>query len=397
MKRAALALLLAWTAVPARAQLDPERRRLLQFGYDLPLDARGPLGAYAFYYFSDPEIFKKGPSFRIAVAPVYLDSETGFKDALGPDTDLGLGLAGGAFAQGHAEMRQGRYVREESFEGDGFAPSVSVYHLFDPGREIPLSGLLRAGASYSTYGVGQYTAPKFELPADHVDLVGRAGLRLGGEAPELSTKEAMELSAWYEGRTRSRAGDFGYAGDRRLNATSHLFWARALIAYTLDSERRFEAAVTAGTSLDADRLNAYYLGGELPLAAEFPLGIPGYFNGELAASRFVHLGGRYDLPLAWRPFKMTLSADAANVRPLPGMGQSGPWNSGASLGTEYAPRDKIWKADLAYAYGFRAKRGGRRGAQAISLLVQWDLGVRADRARAAKLPPPVQTLHWLKP
>ena len=38
----------------ARAQLDPEKRRLFQFGYDQPLQGRGPLSGYAFYYYNEP-------------------------------------------------------------------------------------------------------------------------------------------------------------------------------------------------------------------------------------------------------------------------------------------------------------------------------------------------------
>src|SRR5437879_3547661 len=38
----------------AHAQIDPERRRLVQLGYNQPIQGRGPLSGYAFYYFNEP-------------------------------------------------------------------------------------------------------------------------------------------------------------------------------------------------------------------------------------------------------------------------------------------------------------------------------------------------------
>lgn len=387
MRRAAAAALpLLLAAGLCEAQVDPARRRLLQFGYDQSLGGAGPMGAYAFFYFSEPKLSKDGPALRIAIAPVYADSEVGFKGALGPDTDLALGLAGGGFAQGHAEVRAGRYYPEESFNGNGATANGSLYHLFNPGAMLPLSGLARLGASYSDYNKVR-TAREFSLPPDHVDLTGRVGFRLGGEPPELATRRAAELSGWYEGRARSRAGAFGYAGENPLHRSSHRFWARALFAYTLESSRRFAVSITAGTSKDADRMNAYYLGGTLPLAAEFALPVPGYYNAELAASRFVLAGGRYDLPVT-KTIKLTAQGGAANTRSLPGMGQPGAWNLGAGAGVDYNPHKRIWKIDLAYARGFRAIRGGRRGSHAVSLLAQWDLGAQADHEREQRALPP---------
>ena len=56
---------------------------------------------------------------RLAVAPVYLDSELGFVNGLGPNTDLGIGVAGGGFADSYNEIRGGTYYPSESFEGNG--------------------------------------------------------------------------------------------------------------------------------------------------------------------------------------------------------------------------------------------------------------------------------------
>ena len=63
---------------------------------------------------------------------------------------------------------------------------------------------------------------------------------------------------------------------------SHLFWGRALLAYTMPEWKHyFSVALTAGTSANADRFSAYRLGSVLPLASEFPLNLPGYYFQEI--------------------------------------------------------------------------------------------------------------------
>ena len=112
-------VLLLGLCVPltCRAQIDPVKRQLLQFGYNQPLQGHGPLAAYAFYYLNQPQFMRPDLTLRLAVAPTYLDSELGVSHALGPQTDLGLGLAGGGFADSYAEVRAGRFLQSESFDG----------------------------------------------------------------------------------------------------------------------------------------------------------------------------------------------------------------------------------------------------------------------------------------
>src|ERR687892_450977 len=85
-----------------QAQIDPYKRRLLQFGYNQPIEGRGPIAGYAFYYFNQPNLAGRDLTLRLAVAPTYLDSELGFTHALGPHTDLAVGLAGGGFADSYS-------------------------------------------------------------------------------------------------------------------------------------------------------------------------------------------------------------------------------------------------------------------------------------------------------
>src|SRR5258707_1797343 len=96
---------------------------------------------------------------------------------------------------------------------------------------------------------------------------------------------------------RADSGDYGFSGDRHLNSVSHLFWGRALLAYTFANSNSFLVSITGGSSAKADRFSAYRIGGVLPLASEFPLTLPGYYYQELSATRFVLFNGNYYLPL----------------------------------------------------------------------------------------------------
>src|SRR5262245_23128474 len=177
----------------ATAQIDPYKRELIQVGYNQPLEGRSPVSAYAFYYLNKPDYFRHtNLTLRLAVAPVYLDSELGISHALGRETDLGIGLAGGGFADSYNEIDQGDYEREESFFGSGGEISSSIYHLFNPASRIPLNGVLRGALHYSAYSDGNDTSPNFELPNSQFIPRVRAGFRWGGREPVMMPALAME-------------------------------------------------------------------------------------------------------------------------------------------------------------------------------------------------------------
>ncbi len=138
-------LLCAGFVVPAcsHAQVDPEKRQLFHLGYNQSLQGLGPVAAYAFYYLNIPDWPREGQTLRLAVAPVYLDSELAFREALGPQTHLAFGAAGGGFADGQSEVRGGKFIKEESYNGHGGEVSASVYHRFNPEAQIPLNAVLR--------------------------------------------------------------------------------------------------------------------------------------------------------------------------------------------------------------------------------------------------------------
>ena len=375
----------------ASAQIDPAKRDLVQFGYNQAFEGHQPLAAYAFYYHNQPDFLSTNLTLRLAVAPVYLDSELGFTGAFGPNTDLGIGLAGGGFGDSYNEVHGGQYLPGESFDGDGGEISASVYHLFNPGDEIPLNFVLRGTAHYSLYSRNDNTAPAFQLPNDHGDFNVRTGLRWGGVEPTLFPPLAMELSVWYEGHLRSNPGAYGFGGDRELNEQSHLLWAEAALAYTLPkSQQSFYVRLTAGTSVDADRFSAYRLGGFLPLIAEYPLSLPGYYYQEISARQFVLLNANYLLPLDEKKrWNIDVNAASAFVDYLPGESQPGNWLNGVGGGILYHSRSDRWKIMLDYGYGIDAIRSHGRGANSIGLLLQIDLGKKHSQNFN-----PTQPLQW---
>jgi len=359
----------------AVAQIDPVKRELVQFGYNQSIEGQSPLSAYAFYYYNQPDFLSDSNlTLRLAVAPVYVDSELGFSHLLGPNTDVGVGLAGGGFADSYYETREGKYLKAESFIGHGVTGSGSIYHLFDPGELIPLSGILRGEAHYADY-IRDDTAPNFVLPNDLTGFNVRTGLRFGGKEPVLTPELAMELSVWYEGQFRLNSGDYGYNNDRHVESLSQLFWCRALLAYTLpESKQNFMISITAGDSMDADRFSAYRLGGFLPLAAEFPLSLPGYFYQELSATRFALVNANYSVPLdPAKRFAITAVASTATMEYLPGLEQPGHLNSGVGGGLSYHSKSDAWNVLLDYGYGIDAIRDHGRGAQTVGILVQINL------------------------
>src|SRR5690349_10288097 len=100
-----------------RAQIDPVKRQLVQLGYNAALEGHPPQSIYAFYYQNQPNFLRTNLTLRLAIAPTYLDSELGISHAFGENTDLGIGGAGGGYADNYREIRQGVFRIAESFTG----------------------------------------------------------------------------------------------------------------------------------------------------------------------------------------------------------------------------------------------------------------------------------------
>jgi len=378
MKQIGSALLGLWLFAPlfVYGQIDPVKRDLIQFGYNQAVEGRAPFAGYAFYYHNQPDFLRTNLTLRLSLAPVYLDSELGFANGLGPNTDFAIGLAGGGFADSYSEIRGGKYYPDESFDGHSAEMSASIYHLFNPADRIPLNFILRGTVHYTAYDGNENTAPNFLVPDHETTFSVRTGLRWGGTEPMLFPALAMELSVWYEGQFRADPTFYGFNNDREIGSQSHLFWAEAALSYTLPkSQQNFSARLTAGTSVDADRFSAYRLGGFLPLVSEFPLSLPGYYFQEISARRFVLLNTSYLLPFdQGKHWNLDVNFSSAFVDYLPGEKQPGNWLNGVGGGIYYRSPTDRFKIVLDYAYGIDAIRSHGRGANTVGILMQWDLG-----------------------
>jgi hypothetical protein len=361
----------------ASAQIDPVKRDLVQVGYNGVFEGKQPFSGYAYFYHNEPDFIRTNLTMRMALSPTYMDSELGIANGLGANTDVGFGIAGGGFADTYNEIHDGTYVSSESFNGYGGEGSMGIYHLFNPGQRIPLELVIRPVVHYTAYGNTADTAHDFTLPNNHVDGSVRAGLRLGGVEPTLFPALAMELSVWYEGHVRSAPGPYGEPGDMStLNRQSQLFWTEAALSYTFsNTQQNVYLRLTSGTSIDADKISCYRLGSFLPLIAQFPLSLPGYFYQEISAKQFILLNANYLIPLDKRnQWDLAFNASTAAVDYLPGEEQPGNWLSGVAGGIMWHSMNNRWKVMGNYAYGFNAIRSGNRGANSVGFLLQIDLG-----------------------
>lgn len=364
---------------PANAQIDPDNRRLVHLGYNLPVQGDAPIAAYGFFYWNKPNLLDHtNMTLRVAFSPLYLDSELGFVGLLGPNTDLAVGLAGGGFADSYSEVRGGDYLRTESFDGHGGEVNSSIYHRFNPDSQIPLNGVFRVAARAHFYDATDDTAAGFQVPDNYQSIYVRTGLRFGGREPSMTAPLAMELSAWYEGHFRAGSGPYGFSGDRNIETHTHLLWARAMLKYTFPESRQFfDAGLTLGISANPDRFSAFRMGGYLPFISEFPLNIPGYFYQELTTTRFALFNALYSFPIDPRKnWSGSIFGATGTVDYLTGLDQPGYWHSGVGGGITFTSPRGSWFVSLIYGHGFDAIRYGERGADQIGVVFQYDFEAR---------------------
>jgi hypothetical protein len=362
-----------------QAQIDPERRDLIHLGYNQPIEGRGPLAVYGFYYRNQPGFLgNTNLTLRTAIAPLYLDTELGVKGLLGPNTDMGFGIAGGGYADSYFEVRRGKYLQSESFDGHGAEASVSVYHLFNPDAEIPLNGVAKLAARAHFFEDTDKTDPNFKEPENFQSLYLRMGMRYGGREPSMTAPLAMEISGWYEGTFRTGSGPYGYNGDRRIESHTHLFWSRALLKYTLpESHQFFDVSLTMGIAANPDRLSAFRMGGYLPFISEFPLNIPGYYYQELSATRFALFNALYSFPVdPGKHWFASAFGAAGAVDYLTALAEPGTFHSGLGAGITYTSPRNSWFVSLFYGHGFEAIRDNGRGADQVGLVFQYDFQAR---------------------
>ena len=367
---------LTLVAFNASAQIDPAPRQLLELGGDASVTDSGPMGAYAFYYWNMVNVPTTNQFLRLVIAPVYVDSELGFKGLLGEHTDLGIGAFGGLYANSYQEVDGGRWYKNQSFNGNGGGASVSLYHLFNPDQHIPLNGVLRARMNYESFDTTSDTANNFVLPESQPVITYRAGLRWGGKEPMLGPVLAMEVSGWYELEQRTAPGGYGFGNDRELERVSQRFFGRAQINYTtLESKHYIVAGLQGGGTVNADRLSAYRLGGVLPYTKEFPLNIPGYYFQELSAKSFGLAYAGYTIPFGSQDqWSLIGNGSAAVVDYVDGTGQAGAFNSGIGAGVGYNAPSQRWKVMSLLGYGFEARREHGQGGYSLGMAFQYNFG-----------------------
>jgi hypothetical protein len=391
-----LAAALLLTAAPVLAQIDDQKRYLLEGGYEDGLGNPGPNSAYAFLYMNRPDIAGKGTALRMAVAPVYLDAELGVPGLLGGRTDAGFGFSGGGYAFSRKEVVRGDQRFGESFIGHGFGPSLALYpKLFNVGP-VPVSGVARISAMYRDYQAESGTDPNFVLPPDQWTAFARAGLRAGGQEPGLGRRPAIEVSFWAENRYREKPGRYGFNGDRSVARTANLYWARALFVLPTGGGWKTSGGLGGGGGERLGRLAAYRLGGMLTQTAEFPLPLPGYFSQEIAAREYGHAWARVGVPLdEQRRWYANFLAAGASVTPIRGTDPGGVFHGGFSAGVEFCPEDAALHGELSYGYSPSALRGERRGGHALALTLEIDFMTHPDRTKRRGPKTSQEGLGWL--
>jgi len=165
------------------------------------------------------------------------------------------------------------------------------------------------------------------------------------------------------------------AGDRHVESQSHLFWATALLAYTMDEFRTGLSTSTSrrGRAWRRTGFSAYRLGALLPLVSEFPLSLPGYYYQEISARQLCCSAGNYMIPLDKKNrWNVNINAATAGVDYLQGFKQPGDWLMGVGGGIMY--QSSSVKIMAGYAYGIDAIAAVGRGNNSIGILMQFDLG-----------------------
>lgn len=371
--RALAALLAVLAVVPAAAQIDPTRRYQLEGGYEQGFLQPGPVAPYFYAYLNEPNVLDSSATLRMAIAPVYLDSELGIRNAFGPYADASIGFSGGGYAFGQTEVFRGDERRGESFTGHGGGPSFTVYPRLGKLGPAPLHGVLRVAASYADYRRNHYTAPQFVLPENEWTALFRGGLRWGGSPPGLDRAPAGEISAWWETREREHTLRYGYSGDRIAQGHTNHYWTRILLNYTMEDGVRLGSAIGVGGGTASDRFSAYHLGGMLTLNSEFPLVLPGYFGQEIAARQYAHVWLRGGMPLDdGKRFVFNVFAAGASITPVAGTDAGGARHLGLGMGLEFAPRKAALKGMASYGYAPTAARGSGRGGHGVALSLELD-------------------------
>ncbi len=359
----------------AWAQIDPEPRANIELGIEGPLKGHGATSGYAFLLWNRPHLLDEDLYFRVVSAPTYLTSELVRDRWPAPGHALGLGFGGGLFPYDFNEFRNGDHKDGESFYGHGADVSLSYYRRLKIADVLPVEGQLRFRPQYVIYERTSDTSGRFRLPSDSLVYNGRAGVRIGGEPPELFPDLALELSVWYEASYRESAAAYGFAADPiRTEHLGQQLWGRAGSIFTVTRTQTIRAFLTAGAGADLDALTSYRLGSALPFRREFPLVLHGYYVDEIFARRFwlVNLAHRFPLWPDGDRVRLQLSFDYAQVDYLPRHVLPRSTLRGVGADLTISVRSGITLV-LGYGYGIDAPRNSGFGGHEANVLLEFKL------------------------
>jgi hypothetical protein len=134
--------------------------------------------------------------------------------------------------------------------------------------DVPLQLVFRSAARYSLYqrddetGAQASRCPRTSSPTTSASACAGRPRTAAPARPRVSS-----FPSGIRGQFRTDSQEYGYHRDRDIEAQSHLFWSRALVAWEFSNAQRFEVTLTGGVSIHADRFSAYRLGGALPMNA----------------------------------------------------------------------------------------------------------------------------------
>lgn len=371
----ALFLLFFAMTLEAPAQIDPFPRANFELGFEGPLRGNGPLGGHGFFLWNHPHFREKDLYLRVVISP-FIISELVRDKCPAEGHALGISLGGGFFYNNFNQIRNGVFLRSESFWGHGAGASFSYYlHPFKIFGRLPVDGQIRLGSQYAIYQRTGDTDPEYRLPPDTFIHSARVGIRFGGIPSDLVPEKALEFSIWHEVAYRLRNGLHGLPG--QAQGTDHLTqqsWVR--LGGIMPVWRNHTAGImmTAGMSGNTDELSCFRMGSGLPFQSEFPFVLHGYYFREIFARSFFLLNTSYRLP----PFPdlqsllLQLNFDYALVDYF--SGHALPRESLNGLGADVIVKlRKNLTVRVGYGFGVDAPRRGGFGGHEVNMLFEWKL------------------------
>jgi len=370
-------LLLCFFILPTEAigEIDPERRTNMEVGFAGPLYNNGPLGGYGMVLFNRPH-FRDQDTYLLAILSPYLFAEVIRDKWPAEGHALGFSIGGGFLINDFDQVRDGSYVRRESFRGHGADTAFSYYLRPTPiGGELPVDGILRFASRYAIYQRSGDTDPAYLLPADSFVHSVKVGVRVGGVPPELLPEKALEVSLWHQVDYRVKTGLHGLPGQRQ--ETEHLTqqtWGSLGGTMPLWREQSGSVMMSAGTSGRTDEFSCYRMGSGLRFQDEVPLILHGYYFREIFARSFFLLNTSYRFaPIpAMERLQLQLNYDYALIGYLPG--HDLPRSSLNGLGADIILRfpDDITLV-MGYGYGVDGPRHGGFGGHQINVMFEWKM------------------------